>query len=50
VSDQAGVAIGLAAFVADGMIQHEHDDGDVQRVLQVVGAQDLDVVRKPCTS
>ena len=28
----------------------EFDSGDIERVLHVVGAQDLDVLRKPCTS
>ena len=50
VSDQAGIAIGLADFVADGLIQCEFDSGDIERVLHVVGAQNLDVVRKPCPS
>ena len=50
VSDQAGIAIGLADFVADGLIQCEFDSGDIEPVLHVVGAQNLDVVRKPCPS
>ena len=50
MSDQAGIAIGLADIVADGLIQCEFDSGDIEPVLHVVGAQNLDVVRKPCPS
>ena len=50
MADQAGIPIGLGHLAANRMIVGEFDGWLIEHVLRLSRQNDLNVVRKPCTS